>query len=527
MRASLLSVKRLSRKLALWLVAVLLFSGGAYVAADGGADVTVDINAGTLSPSVTVPGDAISASPSASAEASTAFLNEHANCSTGTPTTWSWSIASVQKKNAQGTYEDATHNLSLGAAATSSPTLSGSLPSTGVYRITLSVTATLPTQGTSCPGNTISGTSSVSYSVTVVNISKLQYRLSDEDDYADVPSPLIVAVGQSVEFKALPDPQDADWPTNKPQWSGSSGVSGTGGTKSVEFSTASTTVIDYKTVTVECGNEVTANVLVYSATLGIRRRGSGDNFSSTATVAAGGKSSDEHKADLELQVTPAIAGIAFNDLVVTSGGQDAGGTLNASAPWDQPAVTGADGRLTGIFTSGNRVETTTLTLTYGADSTLSVSADQKWNELEGSENAWNYDPYYVIGIPSPISYKMTFEGGVPITGHSVSFQTKSITGWEWNNLKPVDEDGDGVTDYYGDYDEDVTYDDTDQKLQTGGVYSDLVTYSMPTSEGTGTDAGIYSSNMTVKDLLNSEGEVDFYTDIVEFHMTDSAAMKLK
>jgi hypothetical protein len=269
-------------------VAVLLFSGGAYVAADGGADVTVDINAGTLSPSVTVPGDAISASPSASAEASTAFLNEHANCSTGTPTTWSWSIASVQKKNAQGAYEDATHNLSLGAAATSSPTLSGSLPSTGVYRITLSVTATIPTQGTSCPGNTISGTQSVSYDVTVVNVSKLQYRLSDDEEYQDVPDPLIVAVGQEVEFKALPDPHGADWPTNKPQWSSMGteveGATGSGSGKSVTFSEKGN-----KTISVECGNTVTANVAVYAVEL---------DFTGLPRACAGGVDNEAHTFSL-------------------------------------------------------------------------------------------------------------------------------------------------------------------------------------------------------------------------------------
>ena len=106
------------------------------------------------------------------------------------------------------------------------------------------------------------GPKSTNVQVTVVGVDKLQYRIGS-GQYQDVPDPLYVAKGTTVDFKALKDPSDApQWPSGKPVWGGSSGGSGTGETTSVAFNTASTSSIDYKTVTAECGNTVTANVLV-------------------------------------------------------------------------------------------------------------------------------------------------------------------------------------------------------------------------------------------------------------------------
>lgn len=67
-------------------------------------------------------------------------------------------------------------------------------------------------------------------------------------------------------FKAIKDPAGASWPSGKPVWGGSSGASGTGETKNVGFTTLSTSKTDYKTVTAECGNTVTVNVVCYRPT---------------------------------------------------------------------------------------------------------------------------------------------------------------------------------------------------------------------------------------------------------------------
>lgn len=99
--------------------------------------------------------------------------------------------------------------------------------------------------------------------LTAVAVKELQYRLvsngAGQGEYSDVPDPLIVPVGQSVEFKALPDPA-GDWPQNKPAWGktgdGVVGAEGTGETTTVVFNQTGV-----KTVTAESGNTVTANIL--------------------------------------------------------------------------------------------------------------------------------------------------------------------------------------------------------------------------------------------------------------------------
>ncbi len=97
--------------------------------------------------------------------------------------------------------------------------------------------------------------------VTVVKVDKLQYN-DPTSGWTDVTGTLYVHKGGSIEFKAIKSPADASWPSGKPVWGGTSGASGTGETKNVTFNTISSNSTDYKTVTAECGNTVTANVIV-------------------------------------------------------------------------------------------------------------------------------------------------------------------------------------------------------------------------------------------------------------------------
>lgn len=59
------------------------------------------------------------------------------------------------------------------------------------------------------------------------------------------------------------------WPPNKPEWSGTSGASGTGETKTVTFNTLSSSTSDYKTVKAKCGNEETVDVIVCEITVSV------------------------------------------------------------------------------------------------------------------------------------------------------------------------------------------------------------------------------------------------------------------
>jgi hypothetical protein len=88
--------------------------------------------------------------------------------------------------------------------------------------------------------------------------SPLQYRIGG-GSWANLPDPLGVVTGTTVEFKALPQPSGASWPPDKPVWTG---ASGSGDQASQTFSTLSANATDYKLVTAECGNTVTGRVIV-------------------------------------------------------------------------------------------------------------------------------------------------------------------------------------------------------------------------------------------------------------------------
>jgi len=114
---------------------------------------------------------------------------------------------------------------------------------------------------------TLEKSGSVDTDLTVVAVDKLQWKIGG-GAYADVTGTLYVAKGSTVDFKALKDPSDApSWPTGKPAWSGTSGASGTGETNPPPFNTLSTSTTDYKTVIAECGNEETANVIVFEVNI--------------------------------------------------------------------------------------------------------------------------------------------------------------------------------------------------------------------------------------------------------------------
>lgn len=103
-----------------------------------------------------------------------------------------------------------------------------------------------------------------SITVTVVKVDEIQYN-DPNTGWTDA-STLYVHLGTTVQFKAIPDPCDASWPSGKPVWGGTSGASGTGSTTSVTFNLLSSSTSDYKTVTAECGNTVTVNVIVFDFT---------------------------------------------------------------------------------------------------------------------------------------------------------------------------------------------------------------------------------------------------------------------
>ena len=111
---------------------------------------------------------------------------------------------------------------------------------------------------------------------------------------------LVVPVGHnngSLTVTASPTPA-GDWPSEKPVWSGVASSSGT--TATVSTATAGT-----YSVTATCGNTVGLTVQVVGVSgLAARRKGSDGSFGATATIAAGGKNTDVHKAEIRVQLSP-------------------------------------------------------------------------------------------------------------------------------------------------------------------------------------------------------------------------------
>ncbi len=94
-------------------------------------------------------------------------------------------------------------------------------------------------------------------------VQKIQYQEPGTSNYIDITAALYILKGTSVTFKAIPVPNDTTFSSGHPTWSGTSGATGTGQTKSITFDTVSSNTTDFKTVTASVNSSVTVNVIVY------------------------------------------------------------------------------------------------------------------------------------------------------------------------------------------------------------------------------------------------------------------------
>jgi hypothetical protein len=127
-----------------------------------------------------------------------------------------------------------------------------------------------------------------------VNIRRLQYLTGGNHD---IEGTIYVLKGTTVTFNALPDPPGATFPSNKPSWSGSSGITGTGQSKAVTFDTTSSSATDFKTVIATAGNVVSANVIVLELSGNLTPD---DNFSGRSTTSFG----VNEQMTLSVSITP-------------------------------------------------------------------------------------------------------------------------------------------------------------------------------------------------------------------------------
>lgn len=178
------------------------------------------------------------------------------------------SVSGPEEEYCQGDTEDVTAYTNFGLGSSCSIEWAGdaSVGTTTSTDTTHEAEATLNTIGTNLKINAKTSTQSPavdqSGSFAVVTVDRIQYDDPDTG-YTDISGTLYVHIGTTVTFKAIKEPTSASWPSGKPVWGGSAGASGTGETKAVTFDTTSTSTTDYKTVTAECGNTETVNVVVF------------------------------------------------------------------------------------------------------------------------------------------------------------------------------------------------------------------------------------------------------------------------
>jgi hypothetical protein len=193
----------------------------------------------------------------------------HEECTISGPK-WSWSAGNGTIQGRDDLPPTATEEEKLDTPAVS---LLFKFTQPGTYTVSARANATFKS---SCTADQAAAPGDISFTVIAVSVAKLQYRLNAESAFADVTGPLTVPLGSSIEFKAVKAPANAPaWPEGKPTWSSGEGDKGTGVSltndsgevTTATFGTASTTASNFKTVAVECGNSVTANVVVVTYTV--------------------------------------------------------------------------------------------------------------------------------------------------------------------------------------------------------------------------------------------------------------------
>jgi hypothetical protein len=205
-------------------------------------------------------------------------------------------------------------------------------------------------------------------------VDRIQYQDPATSTFVDISGTLYVPKGQSVTFKALPNPPGAAFAAGQPVWGGSSGATGSGDTIPVNFTTESSSTTDYKTVTATSGNTKTVNVVVFTLTPVLTPD---DEFSGRSHVNFG---LQEH-VNLSFTVTPE-------------------GVTAANAGGIKWLLTNGSGRLNAPNSDG--------TGTYDAPETAG-SATLKLEIQSGPAKGGGY--FRPIGIIAPTFGYMSKEGG--------------------------------------------------------------------------------------------------------------------
>ena len=223
-------------------------------------------------------------------------------------------------------------------------------------------------------------------------------------------------------------------------------------------------------------------------------------------VAAGGVNA-LHQARFKITATDSndkpAPNLAVPSVQDVSANKGANNTSDASFSLDS-ATTDSNGEVYGTLTSGNRLDTTTLSINSFPDNPGNNPQASISQVVNTTGSGWDYPDTFEIGETVEISYSLAYSRGA-ITGHNLQFRATSIAGWEWFDDIGDDWDGDGVPD--GDYEE-VAYDEEDAEF---GDWSSLIAIVNKAEV-----AGKYSADMTVNDDSNA----DFFVTEAGFGFSD-------
>ena len=245
-------------------------------------------------------------------------------------------------------------------------------------------------------------------------------------------------LNETVTVSAAPYPAGA-WPYGAPTWEGDIARNVTSDT--VEVDTSSYGV---KIVTARCGtSSVSIRVVIAKIdAVAVKRGGLPDtSFAGMATVAAGGKPSAVHKADVRAYVTPSgytgkvdltftasLSGAAAHAGTSVNGRLDIG---DGSVVGDNSSVIHVthvtDGHFDGILTSSNVRRDCTVTVD---GKTARVAFE--W-DCAGSKD-FDYPPYFIVGETDNITFYPTLNvicGDGAITGHQMFYGTLEMEVEYW------------------------------------------------------------------------------------------------
>ena len=253
--------------------ACLLACGPAAAFDDGGEHCKVPVEAELDGSSPAPAGGTVTASLQAS---SPTPRNRRECAITNLSYTWDENATLRSKPTAAADYEGYDGPGSAGVApkdgAPNGPlaTLTAQGLPPGYYEATCRLTATWTLQqkvgcGDCDCSDCEAGGGSVAVEFVVLENGQIGVRaLEVNGKIVGTGATVYLCAGQEATIRALPAPEDAQWPAGKPVWGGTAGATGTGGSVSITLPEPAASKDAAVTVTAECGNTVSVDLVPYA-----------------------------------------------------------------------------------------------------------------------------------------------------------------------------------------------------------------------------------------------------------------------